>query len=342
MKRHAFITGTAGFIGYHLADLLLSQGWAVTGFDGLTDYYDVTLKKARHARLAQYPSFKPVIGRLEDSAALHRAVADSAPEAIVHLAAQAGVRYSLENPRSYIDSNLVGTFNVLEAARLVSPDHLLMASTSSVYGGNPQMPFGERQQTDHPLTLYAATKKANEDMAHSYAHLWRVPTTMFRFFSVYGPWGRPDLALFKFIKAALDDAPIDIYNFGHMSRDFTYVCDLVLAISKLIDAAPIAGEPVAGDSLSPVAPYRVVNIGNSTAIGLMDMVQALEAALGRPIAKRMLPMQPGDVPHTWADTTLLRSITGYTPDTDIADGVSAFVDWYLDYHATSLRQAVVA
>jgi UDP-glucuronate 4-epimerase len=255
---------------------------------------------------------------------------------IVHLAAQAGVRYSLENPRAYVDANLVGAFNLLECAREIAPAHLLMASTSSVYGANPTMPFDERQQADTQLTLYAATKKANESMAHAYAHLWRIPTTMFRFFTVYGPWGRPDMALFKFVKAGLEGRPIDVYNRGEMARDFTYVDDLVRGIRLLIDVPPPQagdrGTPVSGDSLSPVAPFRVVNIGNSEKVPLLDFIDAIEAAIGRPIARNLMEMQKGDVPATWADATLLQSLTGYRPATSVRDGIAAFVAWYRDYY----------
>ena len=233
-----FVTGTAGFIGFHLAQRLLEHGHQVVGYDGMTSYYDVRLKEARHALLERHSSFRAHIAQLEDMASLTRAVEEAAPEVIVHLAAQAGVRYSLENPRAYVDANLVGAFNILELARVTKPRHLLMASTSSVYGANPKVPFLESERADHPLTLYAATKKANEAMAHSYAHLWSLPTTLFRFFTVYGPWGRPDMAPFKFVDAIEKGKPIDVYNHGRMERDFTYVVDLVEAIHRLVDCAP--------------------------------------------------------------------------------------------------------
>nr|BAL57878.1 aspartyl-tRNA synthetase [uncultured beta proteobacterium] len=334
-----FITGTAGFIGFHLARQLLEAGHTVTGFDGLTDYYDVALKRRRHALLTAYPAFTAVEAMLEDQAALDRAVDAAQPEVIVHLAAQAGVRYSLENPRAYIDANLVGTFHLLEAAKRVRPKHLLLASTSSVYGANREMPFVETQPTETPLTLYAATKKANEAMAHAYAHLWQLPTTLFRFFTVYGPWGRPDMALFKFTRGILDGTPIEIYNHGEMYRDFTYIDDLVHAICLLIDVPPpppsarteeLGWQPIAGDTLSPVAPWRVVNIGNSQPVRLLDFVDALEAALGKKAIRRYLPMQKGDVPATWADCSLLMRLTGYTPQTPVAEGVARFVAWYRD------------
>jgi UDP-glucuronate 4-epimerase len=335
--RKVFITGTAGFIGYHLAALLLRDGFAVHGFDGMTDYYDVALKQRRHAMLLQNAGFGCTVGRLEDMDTLTRAMTDFAPDVIVHLAAQAGVRFSLENPRSYIDSNIVGTFNVMELARQRSVDHLLMASTSSVYGANTVMPFAETHQADTPLTIYAATKKATEAMAHSYAHLWTLPTTMFRFFTVYGPWGRPDMALFSFVDAILQGRPIDVYNHGEMFRDFTYIDDLVRGIRLLIDAPPIRpatpADIAANDSLSPVAPYRVVNIGNGTKVGLMEFIRAIEASLGRKAICNFLPMQPGDVPATWAENGLLRDLTGFEPQTDVTSGVARFVEWYRAYHA---------
>ena len=255
---------------------------------------------------------------------------------IVHLAAQAGVRYSLENPRAYVDANLVGAFNVMECARELEVEHLLMASTSSVYGANEEMPFDEREKCDTPLTLYAATKKANEAMGHSYAHLWNLPTTMFRFFTVYGPWGRPDMALFKFTKGILEGTPIDIYNQGEMYRDFTYVTDLVRGIRLLIDKPPqrpeSADEIAPYDSLSPAAPWRVVNIGNSDKVRLMDFVEAIETECGRKAVKNFMPMQKGDVPATWADATLLKELTGYAPQTNVKEGIRQFVAWYRDYY----------
>ena len=340
--RKVLVTGTAGFIGFHLARELLAAGFRVHGYDGLTDYYDVDLKKARHAILQKDNKFSCTIAQLEDRETLHRDFADFAPEVIVHLAAQAGVRHSLEHPVSYIQSNVLGTMHVLESARELAVEHLLMASTSSVYGANTQMPFDENQKADNQLTIYAASKKANESMGHSYAHLWNIPTTMFRFFTVYGPWGRPDLALFKFVDAILDDRPIDIYNHGDMYRDFTYVDDLVRAIRLLIDVPPVRpADPAdipAGDSLSPVAPYRVVNIGNSEKVRLLDFVEAIEQSLGRKAKRNYMDMQMGDVPATWADASLLRDLTGYRPQTDIRDGIDRFVEWYLGWRDGSLRQ----
>ncbi len=331
-----FITGTAGFIGFHLAQLLLAEGFRVHGFDGMTDYYDVQLKKRRNATLLQNPNFSATEGMLEDAALIDRVTESFAPDVIIHLAAQAGVRYSLENPRAYIDSNVVGTFNVMEAARRLKVRHLLMASTSSVYGANDEMPFTETEKADTQLTIYAATKKAGESLAHSYAHLWNLPTTMFRFFTVYGPWGRPDMAYFKFVDAILKGRPIDIYNHGDMYRDFTYVGDLVRGIRLLMDAVPerpASRDAIApGDSLSPVAPYRIVNIGNSDKVRLTDFIAAIEAALGCEAQRNYMEMQPGDVPATWADAGLLHRLTGYRPQTGVKEGIAAFVAWYRDYY----------
>ena len=331
------ITGTAGFIGFHLAKLLLENCDRVHGFDGMTDYYDVRLKQSRHALLLENPNFSCDEGMLEDTESFDRMADAFEPNVIIHLAAQAGVRYSLENPRAYVESNVVGTFNVMEAARRHKVQHLLMASTSSIYGANPDMPFDECEKADHQLTMYAATKKANEAMGHSYAHLWDLPTTMFRFFTVYGPWGRPDLAFFKFTDAILEDRPIDIYNHGDMYRDFTHVDDLVRAISLLIDVAPVRPESpddiAEGDSLSPVAPYRIVNIGNSDKVRLLDFVDAIEESLGKPAIRNYIEMQMGDVPATWANADLLHRLTGYRPKTEVKDGIQAFVNWYRDYYS---------
>lgn len=335
MRRKIFVTGTAGFIGFHLAKLLLAEGYEVAGFDGMTDYYDVNLKRRRHQVLMQNQHFRAVEAMLEDRTRVDDAIDDFKPDVIVHLAAQAGVRYSLENPHAYISANVAGTFNVMDAARRNQVAHLLMASTSSVYGANDEMPFQETEKADTPLTIYAATKKATESMAHAHAHLWNVPTTMFRFFTVYGPWGRPDMALYKFVDAMLDGRPIDLYNNGDMYRDFTYVEDLVRAIRLLIDAAPerpaSAADIEPGDSLSPVAPFRIVNIGNNDKVRLLDFVAAIEETLGMDAKRNLMPMQMGDVPATWADASLLERLTGYRPQTDFRDGVRQFVAWYRDY-----------
>jgi UDP-glucuronate 4-epimerase len=334
VKKRIFITGTAGFIGFHLAKLLLSQGYIVHGLDGLTDYYDVELKKRRHSMLLQNQNFSCSVSLLEDQSELNNIIDEFRPNVIIHLAAQAGVRYSIENPKAYIDANIIGTFHILEAAKRLEVEHLLMASTSSVYGANTDMPFYETEKADTQLTLYAATKKANESMAHAYSNLWKLPITIFRFFTVYGPWGRPDLALYKFVAAILEGRPIDIYNNGDMYRDFTYVGDLVHAISLLIRANPSSpgAVPIDGDSLSPVAPFRVVNIGNSEKIKLLDFIDAIEEKLGIEAIRNYMPMQMGDVPATWANVELLHSLTGYCPQTAYRDGIGRFIDWYREYY----------
>lgn len=335
-KRRVFITGSAGFIGFHLAKLLLDEGFAVHGFDGMTDYYDVSMKRRRRQALLQHGDFGDTEAMLEDAAALRASVTEFAPDVVVHLAAQAGIRYSLEQPRAYVDSNIVGSSNLLDVIRDVGCEHLLMASTSSVYGANVKMPFAENQAAAHPVSLYAATKLAGEAMAHSYAHLHHIPTTIFRFFTVYGPWGRPDLALFKFVSAILDGRPIDIYNHGKMMRDFTYVGDLVRAIRLLVDVVPpqVEGRTggVAGDSLSPAGPWRTVNIGNGQPVALLDFVTAIEEAVGQKAQRNYLDMQQGDVVATWADCALLEALTGFRPETAIADGVQEFVRWYREYY----------
>ena len=331
-----FITGASGFIGFHLAKTLLEEGFEVHGYDGLTDYYDINLKIARTDILRTYSGFTNTQDMLENDKALDHSVQRFRPDIIVHLAAQAGVRYSLENPRAYIDSNIIGTFNVMESARSLNVKHLLMASTSSVYGANEIMPFNEKEKTDTPLTIYAATKKANESMGHAYAHLWNLPITMFRFFTVYGPWGRPDMALFKFTEAILKNEAIDVYNAGEMYRDFTYVEDLVKGIRLLIDAVPskdkIAESISDIDSRSAVAPFRVVNIGNSDKIKLTAFIEAIENELGLKARQNLMPMQMGDVPATWANASLLRDLTGYLPETNYKVGVSNFIKWYRDFY----------
>ncbi|MGO4853364.1 NAD-dependent epimerase/dehydratase family protein [Phaeovulum sp. W22_SRMD_FR3] len=332
--RTAFVTGSSGFIGFHLIRRLLADGFRVIGLDSHNDYYDVTLKERREQMLLQNPGFTAIRGKVEEPGLLMDLFAREKPDLVVHLAAQAGVRYSIDNPRAYVEANLLGAYELLEAARAHPPAHMLMASTSSAYGANTVMPYVETAKADSQMSFYAATKKANESMAHSYAHLYGLPITMFRFFTVYGPWGRPDMALFKFTKAILNGQPIDVYNHGDMSRDFTFVTDLVQGIRLLLDAAPVRpadGVVPEGDSLSPVAPFRVVNIGNGSPVQLMDYIRAIEAATGRTAICNMMPMQPGDVPATWADTTLLSKLTGYTPTTGVTEGVKAFVDWYRDY-----------
>lgn len=331
-----FITGTAGFIGFHLARLLLAGGAFVFGYDGMTPYYDVGLKERRHAILAESPRFQPVIGLLEDSGRLRQAVREAEPDIVVHLAAQAGVRYSLENPQAYVDSNLIGSFNLLEVVRELDIRHLIVASTSSVYGANAKIPFTEADATDEPMTLYAASKKAGEAMAHAYSHLHDIPTTVVRFFTVYGPWGRPDMALFKFVSAAMKGEAIDVYGEGRMERDFTYVDDLVEAMARLADVVPVKGRPVVfeggRDSLSAVAPFRIVNIGGGAPVGLLPFIDTIERHLGGRLVRRMLPMQPGDVPRTFAAPDLLEALTGYVPQTRVDAGVRAFIDWFREYH----------
>ncbi len=332
------VTGSAGFIGFHLSKLLLEHGYRVVGLDALSDYYDVSLKETRHDILAREPNgqnFTPVIGKVETPDLVMSLFNEHKFDFVVHLAAQAGVRYSIENPRSYLESNLNGTFEILEAARAYPPKHMLLASTSSAFGANTEMPYKETQRADHQMSFYAATKKSTENMAHSYAHLFDLPITMFRFFTVYGPWGRPDMALFKFTKAILEGNPIDVYNYGDMKRDFTYVADLVEAIRLLMDAIPVRpvdGQVPEGDSLSPVAPHRVVNIGNNDSVHLTAFIEAIEKATGIKAEKNMMPMQPGDVPATWADASLLNDLTGYRPQTSVEDGVAEFVKWYREFY----------
>ena len=328
------ITGTAGFIGFHLAKRLLDEGHFVVGFDGMTPYYDVKLKEKRVAILSRSNGFKAVTGLLEDKGALEKAAELAEPEVIVHLAAQAGVRYSLENPKSYVDSNVTGSFNVLELARALKPKHLLLASTSSVYGANEKIPFAESDKADEQMTIYAATKKSMELMAHSYAHLFDIPTTAFRFFTVYGPWGRPDMALFKFVDAMKHDRPIEIYGEGKMSRDFTYIDDLVEGIVRLIGVVPSEENRIVSDTvidtLSKNAPFRVVNIGGGQPVELMHFVETIEATLGKPAIRHMLPMQPGDVHRTYAVPDLLVALTGFKPKIEVEEGVRRFVEWYLE------------
>lgn len=331
-----FISGSAGFIGYHLARRLLDGGHRVHGYDGMTAYYDVSLKRARLARLIPSNSFSFTEALLEDRATLETALTGFAPDVVVHLAAQAGVRYSIEAPRTYLDSNLTGTFNLLESLRSTGTAHLLFASSSSVYGGNVETPFAETDRTDFPISLYAATKKAGEAMSHAYAHLFGLPTTCFRFFTVYGPWGRPDMALFKFVSAISAGEPIDVYGEGRMQRDFTFIDDLVEALVRLMAAPPAKDQPVAvpggADSLSPVAPWRSVNIGGGQPIGLLPFIDTVEAVLGKPARRNMLPMQQGDAPQTHAAPALLKALIDYVPETSVGEGVARFVEWYVDYY----------
>lgn len=334
MDKKILVTGSAGFIGFHVSKKLLDLNFDVIGLDCLTDYYDVNLKKERLKILEKYPKFTNIIGRIEDDKTFDTELNHYHFDTIIHLAAQAGVRYSIEFPEPYVLSNIVGTFKILELARKKSVSHLLCASTSSVYGSNKVMPFVETQKCDTPLSFYAATKKSNEVMTHSYSHIYNIPTTMFRFFTVYGPWGRPDMALFKFTDAILNNKAIEIYNFGKMKRDFTYIDDLVKAIIKLIKSAPSSVEKnkYLNDSLSDVAPWRVVNIGNSAPVNLMDYIEELEKCLAKKANKNLLEIQLGDVEATWADVKLLKQITNFKPETDIKTGIKKFVEWYLKYY----------
>ncbi|MBL6458804.1 NAD-dependent epimerase/dehydratase family protein [Belnapia sp. T6] len=327
------VTGSAGFIGFHVSQRLLAAGHQVAGVDAMVPYYDVTLKERRHGMLSSTNAFRAHVVDIADMAAIGRVMEEERPEVVIHLAAQAGVRYSLEHPETYIAANVVGTFNLLELCRRSPVRHFLMASTSSAYGANVEMPFRENDKADTPLTIYAATKKSTELIAHSYAHLWQQPITAFRFFTVYGPWGRPDMALFKFTRAALEGKPIDVYGHGRMERDFTYIDDLVEAIIRLVDAVPVTGQPAGEfDSLSPVAPYRMVNIGNGQPVGLMPFIEEIERSLGRPIQRNYMDIQPGDVPRTWADATLLEALTGFKPSTPVSVGVARFVAWFREYY----------
>ncbi len=332
---HFLITGTAGFIGFHLSQRLLAAGHTIVGIDGMTSYYDVGLKKARVAQLTAHSGFTDVTTMIENSDALE-ATAVYPTDVIIHLAAQAGVRYSLENPRAYIDANLVGSWNILELARKLKPKHLLLASTSSVYGTNTKIPFEEIDRADEPITLYAATKKSMELMAHSYSHLWSIPTTVFRFFTVYGPYGRPDMALFKFVDAIRKGEPIEVYGEGHMARDFTFIDDLVDSIVALVDITPNEANRVSAmgvsDTLSSVAPFRIVNVGGGQPIGLMEFIDTIETVLKTVAIKKMLPMQMGDVPRTFASPELLRSLTGHVPSTTLLAGVESFVEWHRGYY----------
>ncbi len=330
------VTGAAGFIGMHVCQRLLARGDAVVGLDNLNDYYDVALKQARLDRLLPHAGFTFYKVDVADRAGMAALFERVRPQRVIHLAAQAGVRYSLTNPHAYVDANLQGFVNLLEGCRHAGVEHLAYASSSSVYGGNTALPFSEHQNVDHPVSLYAATKKANELMAHTYSHLFRLPTTGLRFFTVYGPWGRPDMALFLFTRAMLDGRPIDVFNHGRMVRDFTYIDDIVEGVVRVIDkpAEPAGGfDPVRPDPATSNAPYRVFNIGNNRPTPLMDYIIALERALGITARKNFLPMQPGDVPATAASTDELNAWVGFRPDTSVEDGVARFVDWYRGYYS---------
>jgi UDP-glucuronate 4-epimerase len=332
---HILVTGAAGFIGHALCASLLARGDSVTGLDNFDAYYDVNLKKARLARLTVHPSFRFLPLDITDRERMAQLFREQHFDAIVHLAAQAGVRYSTVNPHAYVDTNLAGFVNVLEGARHGKAGHLVFASSSSVYGANAHLPFSESDNVDHPVSLYAATKKANELMAHSYAHLYAVPVTGLRFFTVYGPWGRPDMALFKFTRAMLADEAIDVYNHGNMVRDFTYIDDVVAGVVKVIDHPPTPNPQWDGDNPDPAtsyAPYRILNIGNSQPIELARYIRALESALEIKAKRNMLPMQPGDVPATAADVSRLAAAVGFHPATQVEEGVRNFVAWYREYY----------
>ena len=334
-SKKVLITGAAGFIGFHLAKKLLGLGATVLGFDNMHAYYDVGLKESRLQILRQLPGFTFVRGDLADAAAVEQVFAEFKPQLVVNLAAQAGVRYSIDNPRAYIDSNVIGFFNVLECCRHHPVEHLLFASSSSVYGNQAKTPFATTDNVDHPISLYAATKKANEVMAHTYAHLYRIPVTGLRFFTVYGPWGRPDMALFKFTRAMLAGEAIDVYGEGRLVRDFTYIDDIVEGVLRVLDkpATPDpAYDPAAPNPSTSSAPYRIFNIGNSAPTVLMDYITALESALGTTARKNMLPIQPGDMHSTAADTSALAAWVGFAPSTPVQTGVARFVNWYRGFY----------
>ncbi len=329
------VTGAAGFIGMHVSELLLARGDEVVGLDNLNDYYDVSLKEARLARLTANSSFRFVKRDVADRSGMADLFAREKPQRVIHLAAQAGVRYSLKNPHAYVDSNIVGFVNILEGCRHAGVEHLVYASSSSVYGGNTKMPFSEQDSVDHPVSLYAATKKANELMAHTYSHLYGLPTTGLRFFTVYGPWGRPDMALFLFAKAILEGRPIDVFNHGNMRRDFTYIDDIAEGVIRTCDRPPSPNSTFDKDQPDPAtswAPYRVFNIGNHQPVELMTYIETLESALGKTAQKNFLPLQDGDVPATFADTEALQAATGFAPATSVETGIGRFVKWYRSYY----------
>ncbi len=336
------VTGAAGFIGFFTARQLLERGETVIGLDNFNDYYDVSLKDSRAAILETYDNFRMARIDLADRSAMEKLFAAERFDKVVHLAAQAGVRYSIENPHAYIESNVVGTLHVLEGCRQHDVEHLVYASSSSVYGANTAMPFSIHQNVDHPLALYGATKKANELMAHTYSNLYGLPTTGLRFFTVYGPFGRPDMALFAFTRNIVEGKPIDVYNYGNHRRDFTYVEDIVEGVIRTMDhnAEPNESwDSAVPDPGTSRAPYRLYNIGNQQPVELMRYIEVLEECLGRKAEKNMLPMQPGDVPYTWADTTDLAADVGYRPSTPIETGVRNFVEWYLDYYDIDRQQS---
>jgi UDP-glucuronate 4-epimerase len=327
-----FITGSSGFIGFHLSQKLLDKGHIVQGFDSMNNYYDVKLKKKRYQILKKYKNFLFKKGNIENKKTLANVILRFKPKIIIHLAAQAGVRYSIEKPRVYLDSNIIGTYNIIELAKKVNVNHLLIASSSSVYGANKKLPFREIDKTETQLSIYAATKKSTESIAHSYSNIWNVPITMLRFFTVYGPWGRPDMALFKFVKGIINKKKIDIYNQGKMYRDFTYIDDIVKGVIGLINKPPNLKQlgKIKNDSLSSVAPFRIVNIANTHKIYLLDFINQLEKELGTKAIRNYMPMQKGDVKTTLSDTTLIKKLTGYNPKTNYKTGIKEFIKWYLN------------
>jgi len=329
-----FITGSSGFIGFHLSKKLLEKGYSIHGFDSMNKYYDVKIKKARLKILKKYKKFSFTKNKLENKKILTDSILRFKPTIIIHLAAQAGVRYSIENPKVYMDSNITGTYNIIELAKKINIKHLLIASSSSVYGANKKLPFTEIDKTDTQLSIYAATKKSTESIAHSYSNIWRVPITMLRFFTVYGPWGRPDMALFKFTKGIINKKKIDIYNNGKMYRDFTFIDDIVNGITALINKAPNLNQlgKIRNDSLSPVAPFRILNIGNTKKVFLLDFINELEKQLGKKAIRNYMKMQKGDVKITVSNTSLLRKITNYNPKTNYKTGIKKFLEWYLFYY----------
>ena len=328
------ITGSSGFIGFHLSKLLLDKGNIVHGFDSMNNYYDVQLKKSRLKILKTYKNFSFTKGNIENKKKLDNTFKKFKPKIVIHLAAQAGVRYSINKPRVYLDSNIMGTFNIIESSHKIKTKHLIMASSSSVYGANKTIPFKEKDKTESQLSIYAATKKSNESMAHSYSNIWKIPITMLRFFTVYGPWGRPDMALFKFTKGILKSKKIDIYNYGKMYRDFTYIDDIVNGIRLLINKPPKtnAKKKYKNDSLSSVAPFRILNIGNTKKIYLLNFIKQIELELGKKSIKNFMPLQRGDVKQTLSNTRLLKSITGYKPKIDYKTGIKNFIAWYKEYY----------
>jgi len=331
----ALVTGSAGFIGYFTARRLLDQGWRVIGLDAFSDYYEVALKERRQAMLSQSPGFVPLRARLEDPGRLMDLFAEYQPDLVVHLAAQAGVRFSIDSPRSYVEANLIGTFELLEAARAHPPAHMLLASTSSAYGANTDMPFSEHQPTVHPLQFYAATKRANELMAHAYSHLYRLPTTGLRFFTVYGPWGRPDMALFLFTRNILEGKPIQVFNHGNHTRDFTYVTDIAEGVIRVSDQIAQPNPHWNSDQPDPAtsnAPWRLFNIGNNNPVKLSAYIEAIEAAVGKKAIQELLPLQAGDVPDTYANVNELQTAVGYKPATPVKEGVANFVAWYRQFY----------